>query len=326
MSDETFDIGAMPALDNVIQPFQLEVSSLRGRIVRLGETLNDILKAHDYPKPVAHLVAEQATLALLLGSMLKYEGIFTLQAQGDGPISMLVADVTSDGEVRACATFDEERVETARQNLEALKTPEGSEHHLAEFLGEGHIAFTVDQGSHMERYQGIVELQGGSLVDSIRHYFSQSEQIGTAIKMAVGLRGGQWRGAGVMLQHMPEDDKNPALGETNLGEDDWRRAMILLDSCTDDEFLDPDLDHNSLLMRLFHEEGVRVYSPIMVTKGCRCSQDRLENMIMMMSADDRDYMQEDGVIKMMCEFCSIEFCFETNDIERKIKNNENASS
>lgn len=331
MSDDTLlDIDSVEALDNVIQPFQLENSGLRGRIVRLGGTLDDILGAHDYPKPVAHLVAEQVTLVLLLGSMLKYDGIFTLQAQGDGPIKMLVADVTSDGKVRACASFDEERVEAARAHLAALKTPEGSEHHLAEFLGEGYIAFTVDQGEHMERYQGIVELQGGALVDSVRHYFAQSEQIGTAIKMSVGQREGEngleWRGAGIMLQHMPEDDKNPALGETNLGEDDWRRAMILMDSCTDDEFLDPALDHNALLMRLFHEEGVRVYSAISAVKECRCSKGRVENMLMMMPAEDREFMEEDGKVDMRCEFCGQNYSFDFAAIERRIKDNENTSS
>lgn len=322
--DDTIEVAQL--IDNVIQPFQLEVSSLRGRVVRLGSTLDDILTAHDYPKPVAHLVAEIATLALLLSSMLKYDGIFTLQTKGDGPINMLVADVTSDGKVRACATFDEERVETARAHLSALKTPEGSDHHLAQFLGAGYIAFTVDQGEHMERYQGIVELQGASLVDSVRHYFNQSEQIGAAVKMAVGQRDGKWRGSGVMLQHMPEDDKNPALGETNLDEDDWRRAMILLDSCTEDEFLDPQLDHNSLLMRLFHEEGVRVYAPIMATKECRCSAERVENMLLMMPAEDREYMHENGEISMRCEFCGTDYAFDFAAIERRVKDNENTSS
>jgi len=217
MSDTptTIDVGA-DALDNVIQPFQLEVSSLRGRIVRLGSTLDDILTAHDYPKPVAHLVAEISTLALLLSSMMKYDGIFTLQTKGDGPVNMLVADV--------------------------------------------------------------------------------------------------------------EDDKNPALGETNLGEDDWRRAMILLDSCTEDEFLDPALDHNSLLLRLFHEEGVRIYAPIMAVKECRCSMERVENMLIMMPAEDRQYMQDNGEISMRCEFCAEEYAFDFAAIERKIKAHENTSS
>jgi molecular chaperone Hsp33 len=192
-------------MDDFVKTFQLEETSLRGRVVKLGEALDGIIKAHDYPRPVSHLVAESATLALLLSSMLKYEGIFTLQTKGDGPISMIVADVTSKGEVRACATFDEDRVEKAREQLEALKSTESSQNHLAQYLGKGYIAFTVDQGGNTERYQGIVELKGSSLTDCVQHYFSQSEQIYTGIKMAVGERGEDWRGGGIMLQRMPEE-------------------------------------------------------------------------------------------------------------------------
>src|SRR5690606_25497319 len=155
--------------------------------------------------PVAHLVAETIALTLLLSSRLKYQGVVTLQTSGDGPVSMLVADVTSDGVVRGCANFDPERVEHAREQLAGLKTPESSQNHLAQYLGKGYIAFTVKQEDASEDYQGIVELKGASLVDCAQHYFNQSEQIGTGVKMAVGLRDGKWRAGGIMLQNMPED-------------------------------------------------------------------------------------------------------------------------
>ncbi len=301
--------------DNVIQTFQLDTSSLRGRAVRLGDALNDILGPHDYPNPVAHLVAETVTLALLLSSMLKYEGIFTLQTKGDGPVSMLVADVTTSGEIRGCASFDPERVEQARVQLSALKTPESSRNHLAQYLGKGHIAFTVDQGDQAERYQGIVELQGSSLVDCVQHYFNQSEQMGTGIKMAIGQRDGLWRGGGVMLQKMPEDDGYSETSKGNLDEDDWRRAMILMESCTDDELLDADLHSNMLLFRLFHEEGVRVFEPISVTKSCRCSEEKVQGVLAMMTAEDLDYMEKDGNIVMRCEFCSHEYVYPRDELK-----------
>lgn len=293
--------------DNIIQPFQLESSSLRGRSVRCGAVLDQILAAHDYPYPVAHLVAETVTLALLLSSMLKYEGIFTLQAKGEGPVSMLVADVTSAGEVRGCATFDADRLEAARQQLSALKTPESSQNHLAQYLGAGYMAFTVDQGGNTDRYQGIVELKGASLVDCVQHYFTQSEQIKTGIKMAAGLRDGVWRAGGIMLQHMPESDGRGEEFISNLKEDDWRRSMILMDSCTDDEFLDPELSENELLLRLFHEEGVRVFEPQPIIKSCRCDEGRVRNMIRAMSQDDIDYITIDGHIEVKCEFCSQQY-------------------
>ena len=315
MNTQTPPIDLSSPDDDVVQPFQLEQSSLRGRYIRLGKVLNDILGPHDYPKPVAHLVAESIALSILLSSMLKYEGIFTLQTQGDGPVRMLVSDVTSQGEVRGCASFDSERTETAREQLEALKSPEGSQNHLAQYLGKGHLAFTVDQPGAKDVYQGLVDLKGASLIDCAQHYFTQSEQIDTGIKMAVGQRDGQWRAGGIMLQHMPEDDGR--LG--NLEEDDWRRTMILMDSCTDDEFLDPALHSNAVLFRLFNEEGVRVFESQLLQKGCRCDPARVENILLSMSQDDLDYMVKDGHITMHCEFCSHDFLFKPDDIAKKIK-------
>lgn len=313
MTDETEEKGsALPegADDDIIQPFQLESSSLRGRVVRLGGVLDDILGAHEYPDAVAHLVAETVTLALLLSSMLKYEGIFTLQTKGDGPVSMLVADVTSGGDVRGCASFDPERLEHAAAQLEALEATESAQNHLAQYLGKGYIAFTVDQAGMKERYQGIVDLHGASLIDCVQHYFNQSEQIGTGIKMAVGIRDGRWRAGGIMLQKLPEDDGYSEHALSNTQEDDWRRSMILMGSCTDGEFLDAGLHSNGLLMRLFHEEGVRVFQPIPVTKSCRCNDDKVRNILGMMGDDDLDYMAQEGRIVMRCEFCSREYGFD----------------
>ncbi len=297
--------------DNFVQPFQLESSFLRGRIVRLGDVLDTILDAHDYPLPVAHLVAETTVLAIALSSMMKYEGIFTLQAQGDGPIKMLVADVTSDGHVRACASFDAERFESAREKLAALKTTESDQNHLAQYLGKGYIAFTVDQGQHTDRYQGIVELRGASMVDCVQHYFTQSEQIGTGIKMAVGRRDDQWRAEAIMLQNMPEEGVQPV---GNLDEDDWRRAMVLLDSCTEDEFLAPDIGASELLLRLFHEEGVRVYDRKEIEHKCRCDKERVQNILFSMGIDDVKEASIDGKIEMVCEFCSQKYIFNEKDI------------
>lgn len=302
--------------DNVVQTFQLDASMLRGRMVRLGSVLNEILEPHAYPNPVAHLVAETVTLTLLLSSMLKYEGIFTLQTQGDGPVDMLVADVTTEGHVRACAHFDPERLEHAREQLSALKSTETSRNHLAQYLGKGYIAFTVDQGARAEPYQGIVELQGASLVDCVQHYFNQSEQIGTGIKMAIGQRDGAWRGGGIMLQKMPDEGGVNGASQGHMDEDDWRRSMILMESCTEDELLDAGLHSNVLLTRLFHEEEVRVYKPIDVIKSCRCSEEKVLNVLGMMPPEDLDYMEKDGMISMRCEFCSHEYSYPRDQFKK----------
>ncbi len=312
--------------ENFYKTFQLEASSIRGRIVHLETVIDEILEAHNYPLPIAHLVGETATLAVALSSMLKYEGIFTLQAQGDGPLKMLVSDLASNGDVRACASFDSERFQNSREHLSALKTVEGDQNHLAQYLGKGYIAFTVDQGAHTDRYQGIVELNGASLVECVQHYFAQSEQIGTGIKMAIGERDGKWRSAAIMLQHMPEDQKNSEAGAGNVREDDWRRAMVLLDSCTDDELLSPDLTVEELLFRLFHEEGVRIYDPKPIQKNCRCDEERVKNVLYTLTPDDIDYVTVDGKITMTCEFCSKQYEFDRNAVEKmltKMKENQN---
>ncbi len=284
--------------------------------------MDDILGAHEFPLPIAHLVAETITLTAALSAMLKYEGIFTLQAQGDGPLHMLVSDITSAGIVRGCASFEAERFQKSREQISALETKESSQNHLAQYLGKGYLAFTVDQGENASPYQGIVDIKGASMVDCVQHYFAQSEQIGTGIKMAVGKRGEHWRAGAIMLQNMPEDGLNPEAGAGNLQEDDWRRAMILLDSCTEDEMLSPELESNDLLLRLFHEEGVRVYDPKLLKKGCRCDEGRVENILMTMTEDDIKYMSVDEEILMKCEFCSKTYVFKEADVLRRIKKDD----
>lgn len=291
--------------DNLFQTFQLEGSSLRGRILRMGTSIHDILDRHGYPDGVSVLTGQAAVLALLLSSMLKYDGIFTLQTSGDGPVSMLVSDITRRGVVRACATYDPTRLRGGDQDLTSL-------------MGAGHLAFTVDQGEDMERYQGIVSLTGGSLQDSVQHYFTQSEQIATGIRIAVGRDAeGQWRAGGIMLQRLPEEGGINNPGESE--EDDWRRTMILLQSCKDEELLDANLTQNDLLFRLFHEEGVRVYEPTPVEEGCRCSQERAERIIATMSDEDRYDMTVDDRITVTCEFCSREYIFDETDTEGRIQ-------
>jgi len=308
---------------NIIRPFQLESSSLRGRIVRFNSVLQDIIEPHQYPDAVNQLLAETITLCSMLSSMLKYEGIFTLQTSGDGPISMLVADMTSDGKIRGCATFDEERLKVVTKQLAAFSKDmdESSDNHLAQLLGKGYIAFTVDQGDNAERYQGIVELKGKSLTDCVQHYFTQSEQISTGIKMAAGMRDGHWHSAGLMMQHMPEDGgtAEPQKIDSNLHEDDWRRAMILMQSCTEEELLSATLNSHEILIRLFHEEGIRVFEPTRLVHACRCSKEKVENMLMMMEAEERKDMVVDGKIELTCEFCSRTYPLDPVIVEKKIK-------
>lgn len=291
--------------DSHIQTFHLENANLRGRIVRIGSVLNDIIKPHHYPEILEGVVAEAVALALVLGSMLKYDGTFILQAQGDGAITRIVSDVTSSNEVRATAGYDAEK-------LAAL--PKQDSYSIKDLMGKGYLAFTVDQGAHMERYQGIVELQGQNLKDSIQHYFGQSEQILTSLCLATKKdEQGNWRAGAIMLQHMPDHEKIPQ--DAKPREENWIRASLLLETCSADELLDPRLHDDTLLYRLFHEEGVRVYPSQKLTKGCRCTPEKLQNVLKMLSEDDRKEAAVNGKITMTCEFCNRDFAFKPEEIQ-----------
>ncbi|GLR80094.1 Hsp33 family molecular chaperone [Azospirillum oryzae] len=305
------DPSVRPLTDDFVLPFQIEASRLRGRIVKLGPAIDEILTRHDYPPTVARFLAETATLAVLLASMLKYEGIFTLQTKGDGPIRLMVADVTSVGDVRAYAQFDPEALAKAERDVDIAPA--------AALLGKGYIAFTVDQGQDTDRYQGIVELYGKTLTDCVQHYFRQSEQIDTGLTVSVDREvkpdgtPGQWRTGGVMIQRLPQEQGLVASDK----EDDWRRAMVLMASVTGDELLSTDLAASDLLYRLFHEDGVRIYDGHALRFGCRCSRERVETMLRSLPREEVQELKiDDGRVEVTCQFCSTDYHFTDADLDR----------
>ncbi len=289
---------------NVIQNFILESSSIRGRVIRLGTLLDKIIPPHETPEPLSKVMAETIALSSLLSSMLKYEGVFILQIQGDGPVSMVVCDVNSEGHVRACSNYNEEKYEGL---LKAQKKKKGKPLTLKNLFGKGYLAFTVDQGVHAERYQGIVALEGKTLEECVQHYFEQSEQVETIIRLAVDQSEGAWRAGGIMIQRMPLEERELQNEIRDQDEEDWVRASILLKSCKDEELLDEKLHENTLLLRLFHEEGVRVLETKNFQAKCRCSEDRLLGVLSNMTKDDIEHIIEDGKILMTCEFCKTNY-------------------
>lgn len=288
---------------DLVQPFVLEVAGLRGRLVRLGPLADTILGRHDYPEIVAAYLAEMLALATLLSSMLKFDGVFTLQTKTDGPVGMMVVDLTSDGAVRGYADFDAERV-AALSDSDAKSLP------VSAVLGTGYLAFTVDQGAETERYQGIVELLGETLGDCLQHYFRQSEQLKTALVLAAGQVEGQRRAGGLLLQQLPEDDPLAAMIQANDEEENWRRAVILMASCSEAELLDPVLSPHELLYRLFHEERVRVFEPRALDAGCRCSRERIERILSTLPRDEVLSMKVEGEVTMTCQFCNVTYRFD----------------
>jgi molecular chaperone Hsp33 len=306
-------------MDDMVMAFEVRPLGIRGRIVRLGPVIDDILSRHNYAAPVSAVLAQSVALAALLGSTLKFEGKFILQTKTDGPINMLVADFVSPNGVRGVARHDAKRV--ADLGVSVSET---------ELLGDGYLGMTVDQGTDMERYQGIVPLGTGTLSDAAHTYFQQSEQIPTRLKLAAGplhARGDKkqrWRAGAILVQHLPREggvssvrfssgDAPEGAGETVPENDDWVKARLLLDTAEDHELLDPTLSAEDLLYRLYHEDGVTVYPPLALTRHCSCSKGTVEEMLRRFSNEDRADMVKDGAIEVICEFCSTAYRFKPSE-------------
>ena len=285
--------------DDLVQPFLIDESGLRGRLIRLGPTVDDILRRHDYPDPVARLLGEALALTAALAAALRFNGIFTLQTKGDGPVRLMVVDVTDEGGMRGYAQL------RGPVPMDVGNAP------VQRLLGAGYLAFTVDQGPDTERYQGIVELIGPTLADCIQHYFQQSQQFAAGVKLAAGRdAGGAWRAGALMVQRLPPAER--AVDEEM--DDAWRRAVILVGHCTQAELLDPALTAHRLLYRLFHEDGVRVFPTQALLPVCRCSRERALGALGLLSAAELEECKVDGRVTVACQFCNRDQVFEDADL------------
>ncbi|MEM9778333.1 MAG: Hsp33 family molecular chaperone HslO [Pseudomonadota bacterium] len=308
--------------DDTVLPFQLDTADIRGRVARLDKTLEEILGQHDYPAPVAALVAEAALLTTLIGQTIKLRWKLSLQIRGDGPIRLIATDYfgpTAQGEpgrLRAWASFDEARLAAHRG------TP-------FQGIGKGMFAILIDQGEGMVPYQGITPLAGGSLSSCAETYFAQSEQLPTRFALAMaetfqpGIEGA-WRSGGVMIQHMPKASpfaKGDATGEGGLltrddildgaEAEDWNRVNHLLDTVETTELIGPHVTPDALLVRLFHEEAPRVFDAQPVAFGCTCSAEKVVQSMSIYSAKDISHMTTaDGTVTADCQFCGAHYEFE----------------
>lgn len=304
-----------------VLPFQLEASGARGRLIRLGPAVDEILTKHDYPEPVLLLLGEAVTLTAMLGASLKFDGKFILQTRSNGAVSFLVVHYSSPGHLRGYASYSREELAGAMNGSQEPKA----------LLGDGHLAMTIDPGAGMERYQGIVPLTGTKLADAADEYFDRSEQIPTFIRIAVarqytgpdGSKPGKWawRAGGLMVQKLTAEGGRFGGGEIpraieGAGNDGWQRALALAATVEDHELLDPALPPERLLYRLFHEELVRAFSASPLAARCNCSRERVENMLGQFSREDLAGMAEGNVITVTCEFCNTSYKF---DADRYLK-------
>jgi len=293
--------------DDLVTVFQLDGQPVRGRAVHLGAALNKAIGTR-YPDIVARLLGEAMMISAIVARSLKFKGRLVIQCHGtnEGAISLLLADCTTDGAIRGYARWDA----AALKEIQLDSRNPGAQ----TLLGGGTFSMTIDQGADMDQYQGLAAIEGERLSDCAEHYFAQSEQIPTQIRLACGQvqePGSEpvWRGGGIMIQKIADDELR---GDTDNA---WLTAQSLFGTVTDAELLDPDLSQNRLLYRLFHEEGVRVVQTAPIEAKCSCSRERLENTLKSFEPDALKDMAEDGQIKANCEFCDTDYIFNLEDIQ-----------
>lgn len=315
-------IGSQIAWDDTVLPFQLDHSDIRGRVARLDGVLDQVLKQHDYPPQIEALVCEAALLTALIGQTIKLRWRLSLQIRGTGAVKMIATDYYGPSEggetarIRAYAHFEPDQLDPA-------KTP-------FELIGEGYFVIVIDQGKGMVPYQGITPLTGGSLAACAETYFAQSEQLPTQFALSYGRstepgQAERWRAGGVMIQHMPKASpfvaQEGGSGEGGLlqssdivqGEegDNWNRACMLLGTVEQLELIGPSVAPTDLLLRLFHEEGPRVFDAQPIRFGCTCSADKVRDAMSIYSAKDIRHMTTpEGRVTADCQFCGAHYEFD----------------
>ena len=319
-------LGSQIAWDDTVLPFQLDASDIRGRVARLDGVLDQVLSQHDYPPSIEALVAEMSLLTALIGQSIKLRWKLSLQVRGEGAARIIATDYyapKADGEpaqIRAYASYDAERLDHSAYPFSQI--------------GKGYFAVLIDQGPDMTPYQGITPIAGGSLSACAETYFAQSEQLPTRFSLTFGRSrmAGQnesWRAGGVMLQHMPKASpfvaSDGASGDQGLLDaadildsdegENWSRANLLLDTVDALELIGPTVQPTELLVRLFHEEGPRVFDPQPVQFGCSCSDEKVRQSLSIYSAKDIGHMTTDeGIVTADCQFCGAHYEFEPDTL------------
>lgn len=305
------------AADDCVVVFRTQRSNVRGRVVRLGKTLDAIVTPHAMPDIPSRRLSEALALAGLCGSALPDGGNLNLQTRSDGAVSILVADYAAPGRLRGYARYDADKL--AEDNAR-----EGGQN-TAKSLGDGHLAITLDSGPGEERYQGVLAFEDAPLAATAAAYFEQRETMPTFIRLAVAdqfigsARAVQdeprWhrRAGGLMIQSSTarRDECDDQASE------DWRRVEMLAATVEDHELLDPGLSVERLLLRLFHEEAVVVERVISLSPFCRCGRAKVENVLLAFGAGElSDMLDETGHIVVTCEFCTARYSFTLDELKR----------
>jgi molecular chaperone Hsp33 len=266
--------------------FVFEHSDVRGELVHLDAAWQAVLERKDYPAPVRDLLGQAIVAATLLSATIKIDGSLHLQLQGEGPINLLLVEVTAQRTLRGLAHWEGE-------------VPAGT---LLDQVGNARLTLTIDPGSGGERYQGLVAIEKDNLAAALEDYFQQSEQLATRLWLAAN----EERGCGMLLQRLPGKD---------VDDEDWEHDVCLGETISADELLQ--LSTRDLLRRLYHEQDVRLFEAEPVSFRCSCSRERIETMLRGLGyVEVQDIVKEQGNVSVNCEFCAQGYVFDRVDVER----------
>lgn len=280
--------------------FLFEQKDCRGELVTLTDSYRDILENGNYSPAVQSLLGEFLTAASLLAATLKFEGILTLQARGDGPIPLLMAECNHQRHLRGIAR--------AASDSEDDATPETLDGGLQELIGEGHLILTIDP-TKGERYQGIIPLSKPTLVGCLEDYFTLSEQLPTRFWIAANGKAA----TGLLLQRLPQQ-----LASEEENQEYWQHVNTLAESITPAEMLS--LDHSTLLHRLYHQEEVRLFDPKSLKFTCTCSRERTAHALRAMGAEEvTALLSEQETVGVDCQFCGTRYEFSLGDVSEIFK-------
>ncbi|MGB6485930.1 MAG: Hsp33 family molecular chaperone HslO [Steroidobacteraceae bacterium] len=290
-----------------VRRFIVENRPVRGHWVRLEGAWRELRAHRDYPQPVRELLGQAVAASVLLAATLKFRGQLTLQLQGNGAVSLLVAQCTHDYRLRAVARFDAAAVSALSTNGAPGDAGGASDSVFRRLVGtEGRIAVTVEADERNTRYQGIVPLSGDSLAGSLEAYFARSEQLPTRVLLAAD---GE-RGAGVLVQKLPQD---AATDEEQMREI-WEQAERGIERLSADDLLRCPVEE--LLGRGFSAHDMRLFRGAPVQFECRCSHGRVTSLLRALGPDEvRDVLREQGSVTVTCEFCHRPYRFDAGDVE-----------
>ena len=269
--------------------FTLKNSSIRGRFVKLDKTINNILKRHDYALPVSLCLADALSSCCCIGSLLKFNGYFTIQASGKEKLKTMLADYSNNGEIRGYANYDKNALKGINKDAP-----------IDQLMNNGHLAFTAIETKRNKRYQGIIPLQKGSFSKCIDYYFKKSEQLNSEIICFSEFSNKTYISSAILIQATPEELNDTSENQLNFFEE----ARLFLKSLNKSELLSRQISMENILFNLFHSFEVRVQKEITIKDNCRCSLDRVKNTLLNISDSELEELTcSDGKLEIICEFC-----------------------